>query len=497
MLYSLAPFILHADKLVARNEMEEKRRLLQNTASVNDGYSKVSVDDILNFIGFGPLQVIAFCLAGLTTLTFGFDSTLFSFIGIPVQRKWNLTEIEYGILPSMAGVTNIFGAFFYGCLSDHFGRVWPYFLILLNVGLPSLASSFSPNFATLVVLRATTSFAVTAAAIIVFPTLIEFLPVRDRGKVLVLVIVIQAVGSCACAGLAWWLIPTYPTDGWRYLIIATAIPILFAALFRLVFYLQSPRFLLSKGRFKEARMVLSQMARVNGKQLSDFLPEDIDLEELIIMEAESNQSFWQTAKNFRVIFSRMYLRRTVLIGIIFPMQLAGYIGSSLFLPSVLNNLTHKPYFNAFVGYLGQIPGIVLMSIIVEWRHVGRLNSLRIFTALTVVSFLLFAFIQNTVSIPVITILIYFSMVPNVPLLFTYISECYPTSIRTFAVGFFNNLASLMFIVIPYVSGYVSDISITWLYPVVWAGLFGVQFIVTLFLNYETLGTELDDTVQNL
>ena len=474
----------------------EKRKLLPDSATLNDRHSKVTVDDIMNYIGFGPLQMIAFCLAGLTTLTFGFDNALFSFIDIPVQKKWNLSDIQYAILPSMTGVTNIFGSIFYGYLSDQFGRVWPYVFILLNVGLPSLASAFSPTFATLVVLRATTSFAVTAAANIVFPTLIEFLPVRGRGKILVLIILIQAVGSCGCAGLAWWLIPTYPVeDGWRYLIIATAIPILFAALFRIVFYLQSPRFLLAKGRFKEARKVLSQMARVNGKRLSEFLPEHVELEELVIIEPQSEHSLWQTLKDFRVMFSKTYLRRTVLIGIIYPVQTLGYVGSSLFLPSILNNLTHKPYFNAFVGYLGQIPGVLLMSIIIEWRHVGRLNSLRFFTALTVVSFLLFAFIQNSVSIPVITILIYFSMVPNVPLLFTYMSECYPTSIRTLAVGFFNNITSLAFIAIPYISGYVSSITLPWLYPVVWAGLFGFQFIVSLFLNYETLGTELDDTVQ--
>lgn len=472
----------------------DKRKLLPDSAALNHHHSKVSVDEILNFIGFGPLQAIAFCLAGLTTLTFGFDNALFSFIDISVQTQWNLSDIQYAILPSMTGVSNIFGTFFYGYLSDHFGRVWPYFLILLNVGLPSLASAFSPNFATLVVLRAVTSFAVTAAASIVFPTLLEFLPVRGRGKILVLIILIQAVGSCACAGLAWWLIPTYPlAKGWRYLIIATAIPILFAALFRVLFYLQSPRFLLAKGRFKEARKVLSQMARVNGKKLSDFLPEHIDLEELVIIEAENDHSLWRTFKDFRVMFSKTYLRRTLLLGIIYPVQTIGYVGSSLFLPSVLNDLTHKPYFNSFVGYLGQIPGIFLMSIIIEWRHVGRLNSLRFFTALTVISFILFAFIQNSVSTPVITVLLYFSMVPNVPLLFTYMSECYPTSIRTLAVGFFNNIASLAFVAIPYISGFVSTVTIPWLYPMVWAGLFGFQFIVSLFLNYETLGIELDDT----
>ena len=455
---------------------------------------KFTVDDILNFIGYGPLQVIAFCLAGLTTLSFGFEIVLFAFIGLPVQRQWNLTDVEYAIVPATTGVSNIIGAFLYGYLGDRFGRVWPYALSLLNVGTAGLASAFSPNFPTLVVLRFLASVGIMGASSMLFPTLIEFLPVRNRAKVSILVIIIQAVGSCSGAGLAWWLIPAYEDDGWRYLIIAVSIPILFAAGYRIAFYLQSPRFLLAKRRFKEARKVLSQMAAINRKQLCDLIPQDIELEELIVLEEQPDQTFRQTILNYRTLFTATYLRRTVLIGIIFTLETGSYYGATLFLPSVLNDLTHKPYFNAFVGFLGQIPGIFLMSIIVEWRHIGRLNSLRLFSLLTVVSFLLFAFIQNEVTIPVFTILIYFSAAPMIPLLYTYISECYPTSIRIFAVSFFNSLSAIAGIFIPFLSGSVSSVSSPWLYPVVWAGLFGCQFLLALFLNFETLGIELTDTI---
>ena len=243
--------------------------------------------------------------------------------------------------------------------------------LTLNVGTTGLASAFSPNFPTLVVLRFLASFGIMGASSMLFPTLIEFLPVRNRAKVSILVIIIQAVGSCSGAGLAWWLIPAYEDDGWRYLIVAVSIPILFVAGYRIVFYFQSPWFLLAKRRFSEAQKVLSQMAAINRKQLRDLIPQDVELEELVVLEEQTNQTFRQTILNYRTLFTSTYLRRMVLISIIFTLETGSYYGSTLFLPSILNDLTHKPYFNAVVGFLGEIPGILLMSIIVEWRHVGR------------------------------------------------------------------------------------------------------------------------------
>ena len=74
------------------------------------------------------------------------------------------------------------------------------------------------------------------------------------------------------------------------------------------------------------------------------------------------------------------------------------------------------------------------------------------------------------------------------------SESYPTAVRTFALSFFNGLSAIGSIVMPFVSGYLSDVSIPWLYPTVWAGLLLFQFVVSLFLRRETLGTNLTDTV---
>ena len=457
--------------------------------------SKVSVDDILNFIGFGPLQIIAYFLAGLTSLAFGFETLTFTFIEIPVQKEWNLTGLQYAVIPSVTGATNILGGFFYGCVSDNYGRMWPYALAAANIAVFSLASAFSPGFATMIALRAVTSFGITGSVSMIYPTLAEFLPVKNRGKVLVLVFLIQAIGNCTTAGLAWWLIPTFTQKGWRYLIIATAIPSFFTIVYRLVFFIESPRFLITKGKFAKARKTLSRMAWMNGKNLNDFLPEEREFHCIVSIDTKTEETCLQSFSKFLVIFKRLYLRRTICLTIIYMVETVTYYASSLFLPAVLKKLNvRSPYFTIFVGFLGQIPGILLMSIIIEWKYVGRLNSLRFFTLLSIISFLLLAFLQTAVTIPVFTIFIYFSLIPIMPLLFTYMSECYPTNVRTFAVSFFNNTSAVMSMIFPFVSGYLSDVSIPWLYPTVWAGLLVFQFIVSLFLNYETVNVNLIDTL---
>ena len=435
-------------------------------------------------------------LAGITAISYGLEVVIFTFVDIPIQKEWNITSVEYGLLPSTTGVTNVIGGFFYSFLSDSYGRVWPYALAVFHLGIVGLASAFSPNFPVFVVLRDITSFALPAVSSLLYATFVEFLPVRNRGKVIVLVLVVQAIGACITGGLAWWLIPTYVENGWRYLIIATTIPQLFCAVYRLfIFPLQSPRFLIAKGRYKEANKVFKKMAWLNRKDVSDILPKGVNLDVSLAdvsTERKANvcSQFW---KNLASIFKPPYLRMTVPISLIYVTSSTAYVCSSIFLLQILKEFGTDPYFTSFTGYFGQIPGILLMSIIVEWRGVGRINSLRFFTVITIAAFLLLAFVRNQVATSVLTVFLYFGMVPQLSLLYTYMSEIYPTAIRSTAIVFNNNLAAAIVIAVPYFSGFLSQVSIPWLYPTVWAGFYSFQFVISFLLRRETLGQNLRDT----
>ena len=129
-----------------------------------------------------------------------------------------------------------------------------------------------------------------------------------------------------------------------------------------------------------------------------------------------------------------------------PTQLHTYYTAFYFIPTILHNLIRNRYFTAFIGYLGQIPGVLLMSIIVEWKYFGRLNSMRVFTCIAIATLVLFSVVQNEVSVPVLTI---FLTVPLTALMLSYISEYFPTSIRGSALAYFNNLSAFFGLFFPY------------------------------------------------
>ena len=449
-----------------------------------------TVDDVLDFIGFGAFQLVAFCLAGLAYMSYAMDDATFTFVNIKLSALWNLTDLQFSILPGSTGVSNVVGGFLFSYLADAYGRVWPYALCIAVIGAFGLASAFVTSYFIFFILRMIVSLSVGGIVNLLVTMLTEFLPVKSRGQALVCIALVQAFGYCAASGLAWWLIPTYEDNGWRYFIIAMATPSLVTACFRLMFYFQSPRFLLAKGRYDQAWRTLSIMAKMNGKNLNTFMqPEEV--RQLVIPEQIKKTIL---LKKSLIVFTPQYLRRTICLIFIYMISSNAASGATLFLPDVLKSLGANPYFIPFIGYLAQLPGIVLMSIIIDWPEFGRLNSLRLYTLLTAVFLLLFAFVRTPISIPVFIVLIYFTMNGLIPVLNTYISESYPTEIRTMAFAFTGLGDKLAGIAFPFLSGYLADLSkeLPWLYSSVWSAMYFIQLVIALILNRETRGRKLSD-----
>ena len=453
-------------------------------------------DDILNFIGFGRFQVVAYLLAGLTYFSYGSEVSFFIFMGKKLEDIWGLSSIEYAVLPAATAIPNLIGAFAFSYLSDQYGRVWPYALTLTICGVFAVGSAFAPSYPVMITLRVLASVGVGGIPVLTFPTLVEFLPVKNRAKAAVLVLLPPSFGLCAASGLAWWLIPSYPSWGWRYLTIVISFPSLFIVVFRLVFYFQSPRYLIVKGKTEQAWKVFSKMAEVNGKDLRTFLTEEEFLETFALKGVENKaQSFFQLVAQLLKLFKGVYRRRTLCLIVIYMTEACGYLGSTLFLPQFLSDLHVNTYFSIFVAFVAQFPGILLMSIIIEWPEVGRLNSLRIYALLASIFYIVLAFVQTTISVPVLLVFIYFCMVPNLSLIYIYISESYPTNIRALTTAFFYSIQALCALVFPFLGGFLVKLRTHWIYPLVWGCIFAVQFLAALVLNYEPYGKKLVDTFE--
>ena len=170
------------------------------------------------------------------------------------------------------------------------------------------------------------------------------------------------------------------------------------------------------------------------------------------------------------------------------------------MPDYLTNLGVSVYFTLLSTSFAEIPGVLSMSIIVEWRGVGRLNSLRFFSILASFFFVVLTILvavaeHQSIYMPVMLILIYFSAYPVLGLIFTYVSESYPTSICSVTTAYFYVLQALAFLGGSFLTSSLATEGVHWVFPLVWAGIFFIQLAAGMVLNYEPFGKKLMDVMK--
>lgn len=457
-----------------------KRGLLQETTSLGD---------IINYIGIGRFHLLIIFITCGGYCAFCCELMVYVFLSDRLGDVWSLTHLQFSLLPFGTNCANFIGGLVLGYMSDKWGRVYSFAISTVFIFVFGVVSVFATSFSFFVVMRVLVNVGIGGALTTLFPTLLEFLPVKDRGRYMTYIILCGTLGATFTAGISWWLVPTYPQLGWRIVLLICAIPSFFILVVRLLFRYESPHFLVGRGELGKAASVLHTMANSNGCPLHDIGLSRHEKMIQVLHEA------YETAQNenrtpVTCLFQKKYLYTTLLLSVAFVCQACGYWGVTLFLPAQLEKLEVDGYFNTFAVFLAEFPGILLVAIIIEWPEIGRLNTFRIFSAMTVCFMALFGIVQNPIATTVFSMLLYFSMVPIFGILYTYSSEVYPTRARSVALAYMNFIGSLPGLVTPFVSGYLVDVKVMWLYPVVWAVVYAVQLVAAVLLRQETRDVEL-------
>lgn len=184
------------------------------------------------------------------------------------------------------------------------------------------ASSFSPNYVTLLVLRCVVGIGLGGGPVLC-SWLLEFIPPPNRGTWMVVFQAFWTVGTVFEASIAWAVMPKL---GWRWLLAFSAIP----SLGLLIFYLftpESPRYLCLNGKKREAMAILDRIAKVNGTKVpSGTLVSDDDV-------VESDQDSTPTKRNKQgalttvlKLLSRQLIRPTLLLWVVFFGNSFSYYG---------------------------------------------------------------------------------------------------------------------------------------------------------------------------
>jgi putative MFS transporter len=215
-----------------------------------------------------PLTGRFWLVFGLFCFSFAFDFFDFYIVGFLVSvlgPSWHLTYLESSIMLMTAGVGAIIGALVFGTVADIYGRK-P--VVLLSMAICAVAScciAVSPegNWIVFAILRFFVGLGIGGVAGVQVVLGVEMTPTRWRAVMSGMPIICPSLGTLLASFSAAHLMNSI---GWRGLALMGAAPGVIA----LVMYFVAPesmRWLLTKGKVKEARQSVATMLSIPVAQV--------------------------------------------------------------------------------------------------------------------------------------------------------------------------------------------------------------------------------------
>ena len=411
-----------------------------------------------------------------------FDIMLLSFVMPALAKDLGLTPVQIGLSFSVSFLGMFGGALSGGILADMFGRLKIFKVTLLTFSAATFLTGFVNSYEMLLVLRFLTGLGLGAEQPVVFTYNSEMMPSAYRGRLNGMTEALWGGGVLTAAAVSLLLVPTY---GWRAAFFAGVIPAL------LVWFLrkgipESPRWYVVKGDYKAAEEHLSQLEQAIEAETGTKLP--------AVPEVAKVQS--QTGNKMSVIFKPTYIRRTMMLWILWFFLMFGYWGLNTWLPTLLKNSGYSTF--AAIGYvlvmnLVWIPSGLFGSYLAD--KVGRKVPIVVYLILSGITGVMYgwaltqkmpeAIMLTCGSLSVLFLAGAYSVV------YAYTPENYPTEVRGTGTGTAMSWGRIGGILAPTVVGY--------LYPII--GLYMTLTVVSLgfvaaalgvaFLGTETKGKNLE------
>ena len=361
-------------------------------------------------------------IAALSGLLFGFDTAVINGALPFLREEFRLSDFQVELIASALLIGCIGGAALAGFISDRLGRRRALVVSAIVFAVASVASALPSALSQLAAARLAAGLAIGLASVLGPLYIAEVSPPGIRGR-LVSVNQLAIVSGILIAYYVNWQLSTAGHGNWRWMFAVAAIPSLafWAGLLKIP---ESPRWLVGRGREKEALAVLERVAG----------PAEATRELKEIHTSIEQESAWSVSALFRP-----GLRRPVLLAVILAAlgQISGintiiYYGSILLREHANQSASSAIGANVLIGVINFVGTIVAMYTI---DRIGR-RALLLFGSAGMglsLAALGFAFHRQTQSFTLIVSLIlayvFCFAVSLGPGVWVYISEIFPNAAR--------------------------------------------------------------------
>ena len=427
-----------------------------------------------------PLGKFHWRLLILMMLGWAFDSMdtgIVAFVLAKMISSWGLTSAQIGYIGSIGLVGMACGALISGRLADMMGRKRLFATTLVVYSIGTGLCGFAWSYESLLVFRFIVGFGVGGQLPVAVTLMSEYAPAQHRGKMIVLLESAWAIGWLAAAIIAYLIIPKY---GWQVAFYIGAIPAL------MVFWLwkfvpESALYLVDKGRYEEAHEQVAAIERELGVPVGE-------------PPSAEEKAAPKAVFKFADLWTGQFLRRTIMLWILWFGIVFSYYGIFTWLPSLLVKSGHTLIASfEFVMWmtLAQIPGYFAAAYLVD--RIGRKITLSSFLAACAACAYFFGQSKTGSEILLWGCLMSFFNLGAWGVVYTYSPELYPTHARASGVGFAAAFGRIGGILAPIVVGAIFTGADK--FGLVFMVFTGVMIIVSLnvfILGEETMRRSLDD-----
>ncbi len=456
-----------------------------------------------------PMTIMQWQIWGLATAGKFFEGLVVFMTGVAlplISMEFHLGAAEKGMVGSATLFGILIGATALGSLADHLGRKQLFIAEMILFLVFLVAMTASPNFPLLLVFL----FGMGLALGCDYPTahlvISESIPSNCRGRLVLSAFAFQAVGALAGTAVGFMILKSNENiSDWRMMYATAIIPTILVVIGRF-FVTQSPQWLMSRGRVKEAeREILRLLNR------APQYPKRILLKEVEDDEPEHER---QKSK-FKKLFKPKHRRATILASVPWFLQDLGTYGIGIFTPTILASILGHTNFQeqnlagvihndviaakgaAFLDIL-LLVGIICAVFLAD--KIGRMK-LQVFGFFgCAAGLLLAAFSTHIAPGTAQTVLIFagfmlFNFMTNLgPNAMTYLiaGEVFPTKIRGSGAGFAASFAKIGAVATAFLFPVLlSNIgTATLLYILVGTSILGA--FVTWRFGIETMGLNLEN-----
>jgi len=382
---------------------------------------------------------------GSATFFDAFNALSLAFALPTLIRLWHISPKQSGLLISASYVGQLAGALVFSALAEKVGRIRGTTAAIAIMSIMSFGCAMAGNFPALLTCRLVQGVGVGGEMPVAATYINELSRAHGRGRFFLLYEMIFPLGLMATGQIGAWLVPAY---GWKAIFLLGGIPGLLIT-FLVARLPESPRWLISKGRIREAEAIVEQIEASTERRVP-----------AATTSATASTAGLMRRGNWSELLSNIYRGRTLIVWTLWAC--AFFIANSLnnWMPSLYNTVYHlslrQSLRAASMTNVAQVAVLFVCAFSID--RIGRRNW-------TVSAFVLgggmLALLgiigaQNAMSVMILGTLGY-GMIGSInAVLYLYTPEIYPTRMRAIGTGLATSWLRIASAVGPTLVGFMVD-----------------------------------------